>query len=330
MNENVERIKQRYEREKDKNSIGKLVLRFFLMLAAGIAVAAGLCVLLLKVKADMDTASPVNLSQTEAVTETMPEVITVETNDVTEPVTEVTEAVTETTRAEVEFNGTSAYIAMDNLCQNPELPTGCEITSLTMVLNFLGYDVDKSVMADSYLPSTNGNFSQIDGVKYGDSFKKYFIGDPHTNRAYGCFAPAITTAAEKYIKENNGRHTVHNISGAPAETLFEYVAKGVPVVCWGTNGLIEPTYYDSWIDNESGEKLDWYLNEHCFVLVGFDKDENRVTINDPIKGIRDFNMEKFILRYNQMGNNAVVIMDMNNDIVEFTTTTTAMTEQTTE
>ena len=35
--------------------------------------------------------------------------------------------------------------------QNPELPTGCEITALTIVLNYLGYDVDKLTMADKYL-----------------------------------------------------------------------------------------------------------------------------------------------------------------------------------
>lgn len=39
----------------------------------------------------------------------------------------------------------SSYKRLDVECvlQNPELPTGCEITALTTVLNYLGYNVDK-------------------------------------------------------------------------------------------------------------------------------------------------------------------------------------------
>lgn len=44
------------------------------------------------------------------------------------------------------------------LGQYPELPTGCEITSLTSVLNYYGYDVDKEVMADDYLEKGSGSF----------------------------------------------------------------------------------------------------------------------------------------------------------------------------
>lgn len=39
----------------------------------------------------------------------------------------------------------------ESLNQNPELPTGCEITSLTSVLNYYGCNVDKTTMADVYL-----------------------------------------------------------------------------------------------------------------------------------------------------------------------------------
>ena len=37
------------------------------------------------------------------------------------------------------------------IIQYPDLPTGCETTSLTMVLNYLGYPVDKLDLADHYL-----------------------------------------------------------------------------------------------------------------------------------------------------------------------------------
>ena len=40
----------------------------------------------------------------------------------------------------------SYCITMNCVFQNPELPTGCEITALTTVLNHLGYDVTKTEM----------------------------------------------------------------------------------------------------------------------------------------------------------------------------------------
>ena len=36
--------------------------------------------------------------------------------------------------------------------QHPELPTGCEATALTMVLNYYGFGADKLDIADNYLP----------------------------------------------------------------------------------------------------------------------------------------------------------------------------------
>ena len=36
--------------------------------------------------------------------------------------------------------------------QNPELPTGCEVTSLTQTLNYLGFNIDKLTLADNFMP----------------------------------------------------------------------------------------------------------------------------------------------------------------------------------
>ena len=84
-------------------------------------------------------------------------------------------------------SGRKAYI--DNfpcLNQLPELPTGCEVTSLTMVLNYLGYDADKTDIAANYLekgdyPDANPNTT--------------FVGTPFDKASYGCFAPVITDCA---------------------------------------------------------------------------------------------------------------------------------------
>lgn len=51
--------------------------------------------------------------------------------------------------------------------QMPELPTGCEITALTMVLNYYGYPVDKVSMVSNFLPLAD------DDLYYGENGKFY-------------------------------------------------------------------------------------------------------------------------------------------------------------
>lgn len=41
---------------------------------------------------------------------------------------------------------------VENILQTPELPNGCEITSAAIVLNYLGFDIDKVTLAENYLP----------------------------------------------------------------------------------------------------------------------------------------------------------------------------------
>lgn len=211
-----------------------------------------------------------------------------------------------TSRARKEYDNHSVYIDMESVLQLPELPVGCEITALTINLRYLGFDAEKTDLAANYLPK-GGNAQYIDGELYKDSFFDYFIGDPFS-RGYGCFSNAIVTAAEKYIADNGGGYTVVNLSGSSPDVLYDYLAEGIPVICWATDGMIEPEYYESWFDNATGEKLDWYLNEHCFVLAGFNMDADTVTLNDPMKGIIDYNINKFETRYAQMYSQAIVIL----------------------
>ena len=270
------------------------------------------------------SAQPVHDTEPEiGVTETVPTVteeavpvIADETDESEYPETEEPENGTtapETTRYIVTsrpnyaFDDVSCYIDMENVQQNPELPTGCEITALTILLRFWGYDADKVDMAKNYLYKSWGNVTYRDGEKYSDSFFEYFIGDPF-GRGYGCFAPAIVKTANKYLTEQGSKHKITDLSGCDSETLYNYVAEGIPVLVWATDGMIPPEYYESWYDNETGERLDWYLNEHCFVLAGFNLDAGTVTMNDPIKGIIDYNMAKFEQRFAEMHRQAAVIL----------------------
>ena len=205
------------------------------------------------------------------------------------------------------FGTYSSYIDMENIRQLPELPTGCEITALTILLRHYGFPADKTDLARNYLPTSWGNAREVDGVLYKDSFYDYFIGDPFST-GYGCFSGAIETAADSYISSHGGGFDVRNISGCSPDTLYDWVASGVPVLCWATDGMIAPEYYETWYDNATGERLDWYLNEHCFVLAGYDVDAGTVTLNDPMKGIISYDINKFETRFAQMHSQAIVLI----------------------
>ena len=88
--------------------------------------------------------------------------------------------------------------------QMPELPTGCEITAMTMVLHYYRYPVAKEVMASRYLPTASSNLRYgDDGRLYGSDLRKYFVGDPFSQSGYICGAEAIVTAANQYLQEQD-------------------------------------------------------------------------------------------------------------------------------
>ena len=60
--------------------------------------------------------------------------------------------------------------------QMPQLPTGCEITALTMALQYYGYPADKTVMVSQYLPTLPADFYYgSDGRRYGPDMENYLL-----------------------------------------------------------------------------------------------------------------------------------------------------------
>lgn len=180
--------------------------------------------------------------------------------------------------------------------QNPDLPTGCEITSLATVLNFYGYDVSKTTLADKYLKKGKGA---------GTDFRKVFFGDPRSSGGFGCYAQPIVDAAEKYLTEQNSDYKVYNYSGKEFEELLKEVENGVPVIIWGTIDMERPYYTYEWIID--GEKVSWIAPEHCFVLIGYDFNRNVAIVCDPLKGVVEYNLITVKKRYNALFSQCVVI-----------------------
>ena len=197
--------------------------------------------------------------------------------------------------------GQNAYIPTEMIMQNPELPTGCEITSLTILLRHIGYDADKLDMADNYLPK---------GEYRASDFKEVFVGNPRSTYAYGCFSKPIVKAAEKYLDEydKEDKWKVRNITGCTPESLYAAVDNGYPPIVWASIDLNKIRTGRTWVVRDTGETVVWPANEHCLLLVGYDMSKGVVYINDPLRGIMTYSKERFETRFYQLEQHAIIIV----------------------
>ena len=182
------------------------------------------------------------------------------------------------------------------ISQLPELPTGCEVTSLTMVLNHLGINADKLDIADNYL--TKGEYGVTDP-------RKAFVGNPRTEEnSRGCYAPVLVEAANKYLSAKGSDKTAKDISGGDLEKLFPYIDKGIPVIVWGIMDCQKSEVVS--IGEADGQTLNWVRPEHCMVLVGYSDTE--ITEADPYYGaIKTYTREQFKSGYNNLFKQAIAI-----------------------
>lgn len=190
-------------------------------------------------------------------------------------------------------------LSIENIQQMPELPTGCEITSLTTVINYLDPDTkaDKLNLADNFLK--RGEVGKTDP-------DEAFIGNPRNRRSFGANAPVLVDAAQNYYSTIDYPRSVENLTGTECKDLLKYVISGYPVIVWATIGMSDTYKSVTWTVN--GKDISWDANFHCLVLVGFNRDENVYYFADPLqKGISVYNADLFKDRYDKIGKQAIVI-----------------------
>lgn len=176
-------------------------------------------------------------------------------------------------------NDYKVQLDVENILQLPELPSGCEIVSLAIVLNYLGFEVDSVSLCDNYLEKC--------GFGEGDPFFTY-IGDPKiSGMGMGCYAPCIQNAARAFLDDaGDEKLRVKNISGEAFSVFESYIDKGVPVILWGTTNMdCDPTLFMT-VYTDNGDVV-WRSHSHCLVLIGYTA--NTYIFCDPLKeGITEY------------------------------------------
>lgn len=178
--------------------------------------------------------------------------------------------------------------------QYPELPTGCESVALTNTLLSLGFELEKTEIADAWLPRSDSDFVTA------------FMGDPHATDGHSCMAPAIAQTAAAYLATQGSSLEAVDLTGSSLEEVLGEVAVGNPVIAWCTIGLADPgTAYQ--VERAGDRTYRLYANSHCVVVSGYDLDAGVVLVSDSLAGQVSYDLKQFAARYYELGAQAVVI-----------------------
>ncbi|KAE9630264.1 C39 family peptidase [Defluviitalea raffinosedens] len=193
------------------------------------------------------------------------------------------------------------------ILQKPELPRGCEVTSLAMLLNYAGIKVDKMELAkkidkDTTPLSKKGNRTYFGNPNDG------FVGDMYSlkNPGYGVYNGPI----ERLMKEYMPDQTV-NLTGCEFEDLFHFLSKGQPV--WAitntTYKKLDDSQFEIWLTPTGPVEITYKL--HAVLITGYD--EKYVYFNDPFYSKKNIRAKKedFKAAWNQMGRQAISYVSSN-------------------
>lgn len=162
----------------------------------------------------------------------------------------------------------SASLDLPEMWQVPELPTGCESVALTIALNYMGCGLQKETFAQKYLRH------HVDDMTEG------FVGDPFSDDGAGIFPPALVESCNDYFESQDSDLVAFETTTYTFGQLLALTAKGCPVVIWVTTSYEPPQKVEDTVDR-NGIEYQWYANEHCVVIQGYDLYSGRIVLSDP-------------------------------------------------
>ncbi|WP_051189114.1 C39 family peptidase [Halalkalibacillus halophilus] len=186
--------------------------------------------------------------------------------------------------------------------QYPELPRGCEVTALAMLLNYHDYEVDKLKLA-SEVAKDSTDYEVIDGEIHFGNPNNGFVGDMYSlnNPGYGVYHEPIEELARSYAGDR-----VENLTEQPFESVIASIHNDEPVFVI-TNASYAPlpdNQFETWQTSDGPVEITMRL--HAVVVTGYDSDY--IYFNDPLQPeINKAPIDEFIGAWVQMGKQAITI-----------------------
>ena len=197
-------------------------------------------------------------------------------------------------------------LQLPHLLQKPELDRGCEVTSLAMILQYYGYNVNKVELAERVKKDTTPYSVNEQGyIYYGNPYEG-FVGDIYNieKNGYGVYHGPIVELAKEYVGDK-----VIDLTGANFESILQMLDEGMPVwvVTNGAFKLLNEEEFQLWHTPTGIVKITKRM--HAVVITGYDS--QYIYINDPLYPLpnRKVNRADFKASWEQMGNQAVTILN---------------------
>ncbi len=180
--------------------------------------------------------------------------------------------------------------------QLPELPRGCEVTSLAMMLLDAGAKADKMTLAKQ-IKKVPFKQNGLHGNPYDG-----FVGNMYTYSlpGYGVYNGPIAELAEDYLP---GR--IVNLTGLAPSYIYKMIDKGstVWVITNSRFRALPASQFQTW--NTSTGKVSITYREHSVLVTGYDS--QYVYINDPLYKTKNraVSRKNFEASWVQMGRQAI-------------------------
>ena len=181
--------------------------------------------------------------------------------------------------------------------QMPDLPNGCEVTSLSMLMNYYGIKVSRNELAETIQHVD----SFTDGGKYRGNPHQGFVGHMTIANAGWCvYNEPLYNVARKYTSH------IENITGSDFLSLLKLVSTGHPVMIITTTTFNKVNNMQTW-DTNTG-KVNVTPSSHACVITGYSKPKKVVYVNNPY-GYKNqpVNWKNLQASYNQQGRQALYI-----------------------
>jgi uncharacterized protein YvpB len=194
-----------------------------------------------------------------------------------------------------------AILDTPNISQFPELPRGCEVTSLAMLLQYAGINANKLTLAKE-IKKDSTPLTYKKGMKYFGNPHVGFVGDMYSfqNPGLGVYHEPIAELAERYFP---GR--IVNLTGQSFESVLHYVGAGHPVwvITPITYSYLPNSYWETWQTAQGPIRIT--NKEHSVLITGYDQDH--IYFNDPYDGMKNKRkpLKSFIEGWKQFGNQAI-------------------------
>lgn len=188
-----------------------------------------------------------------------------------------------------------AHVSAPFISQLPQLPNGCEITSLTMLLQQAGENVGKMSLAQKMkkVPFVSG--------KYNGNPNMGFVGNMyHGAPGFAVYHGPIASLAKEYLGSR-----VVDLTGQSWDMIERQLADGHAV--WVITSIdfypVPESAWRTWHTVQGDMRITF--KEHSVLITGYD--EKHVYLNNPLssRGNTAVDKQNFIKAWSQLGKQAV-------------------------